>query len=295
MGADSKIEWTDATVNFWWGCTKVSPGCDHCYAETLSRRFDGTGADGQSSIWGTGAPRRKIKSASSLVRKLDREAAFRGKRPWVFAQSMSDLFDVDVPIDWFAEAWAAIQEATDLRWQIVTKRVSVIEKRLEAIGDTEWPRLGGLLISVVNQSEVDRDVPRLLALKAKLNIPWVGLSCEPLLGPLNLMDEMSRPCASCDDPRVCCLSIRGEKNGARCCVDCEHDMGLDWVICGGESGPGARPMHPDWARGLRDQCVAAGVPFFFKQWGNHDADGANVGKKRAGRLLDGREWNEVPG
>lgn len=308
MAANSKIEWTDATVNFWWGCTKVGPGCEHCYAETWSKR---TG----ESIWGVGAPRRKIKSAVALLQRLHNDTSLSNRK--VFVQSMSDLFDTEVPIEWFREAWETIEQCDRLTVQVVTKRISVVEKRLAAIGRTTWPKHVGLIITIVNQDEADRDVPRLLALKAKLGIPWVGLSMEPLLGPVDLRAidlngyEEILPLGAAWLDRL----EPGEVEGPR----------IDWVICGGESGPGARPMHPDWARSLRDQCVAAGVAFFFKQWGewapagdwyeHHPVslplrawtgtdwtdDGSfegewvvRIGKKRAGRLLDGCEWNEMP-
>lgn len=325
MGNKSGIEWTDATVNFWWGCTKVGPGCDHCYAEIQSNRFE-------PGHWGPGAPRRKIKGARALIHKLDNDyawwaadASIAGLHPnirrRVFIQSMSDLFDNEVPLEWFEEAWDLIEVCDRIDIQIVTKRVSIVEKRLAAIGRTTWPRHAGLIVTVVNQEEADRDVPRLLALKAKFGIPWIGLSCEPLLGPIDLTNiAPSQGYAS---------NVLG---GHR------HDFGvpfddlparLDWVIAGGESGPGARPMHPDWARSIRDQCQAAGVAFFFKQWGEYvtgyldgdefhvdeethgptvhwrgiarcsDIPGESghygrVGKKAAGRLLDGRTWDEMP-
>lgn len=312
MSDHTKIEWTDATVNFWWGCTKVGPGCDGCYAEAWDRRAGG-------AHWGQGVSRRKIKGAVKTLHRLDngyswwaadhaiaRINATLHRR--VFVQSMSDLFDIEVPLDWFREAWETIEACDRLTIQILTKRVTTVEKRLAAIGRTAWPKHAGLMITVVNQPEAARDVPRLLALKTRWSIPWVGLSCEPLLAPLDLTEWL-------------------------------HD--LDWVIAGGESGPGARPMHPDWARSLRDQCQAAGVPFLFKQWGEWApgtafglcsdgpvtgrggrvadwmhryvvcADRADrlrahtftghatnlvyrVGKARAGRLLDGRTWSEIP-
>lgn len=294
MAENSAIEWTDSTVNFWWGCTKVGPGCDHCYAGTWSRR---TG----ENIWGQGVPRRKIKGAVKLLYKLHNGASWwaadaeigklhPNSRRRVFIQSMSDLFDKEVPAEWFDEAWATITACNRLEIQIVTKRVSFVEKR---VGGRAWPRHAGLIISVVNQEEADRDIPRLIELKRRLGIPWVGLSMEPLLGSVVLRPEWLAE--------------------------------LDWIIVGGESGSGARPMHPDWARSLRDQCVDAGVPFLFKQWGEyHPADqikspeqiaamgdmesalrsGAahsfddqwtwKIGKKRAGRLLDGAEHNGMP-
>lgn len=322
MAESTKIEWTDATVNFWWGCTKVGPGCDHCYAEAWAQRFD-------ESLWGAGVPRRKVKSAMPTLAKLhrgaDRWEAKHGRRRRVFLQSMSDLFDKEVPDEWFAEAWTGISMASRLELQIVTKRISFVEKRL---ADRTWPQHAGLIISVVNQEEADRDIPRLLDLKARLSIPWVGLSMEPLLGPVDLRDFThpvgvgSKPASSgFAGDFLAPASIR---------------PGLDWVIVGGESGPGARPMHPDWARSLRDQCAAAGVPFLFKQWGdwlpvidrerddpdwrrdysNEYADRGNtkwlnlaggcgfhgerfhvmrrIGKKDAGRFLDGVEHNGFP-
>jgi protein gp37 len=223
----------------------------------------------------------------------------------VFIQSMSDLFDLEVPVEWFAVAWGCIVGCHHLDVQIVTKRVSAVEKRLAQLGKAwAWPRNAGLVISVVNQTEADRDIPRLLALKAKFGIPWVGLSMEPLLGPVTLS-----------------LAALGQgDNGAFPYCDGAY---LDWVIVGGESGPGARPMHPDWARSLRDQCAAAKVPFLFKQWGewgpdqngdrcialdgghmpNVEPHGTNgrgttrirrFGKAAAGRLLDGVEHNGFP-
>jgi len=318
MSNKTKIEWTDATVNFWWGCTKVGPGCDHCYAETLDARFG-------PSHWGTDTPRRQIASAANTLAKLNRQG---GKR--VFIQSMSDLFDNEVPGEWFDAAWMHIHNSTECRIQIVTKRISRVEKAISESGPPIWPQHAGLMITVVNQAEADRDIPRLLALKAKLGIPWVGLSMEPLLGPVDLTNIPGQKIAQ--NITIIQDALRGH-NGIG-----HNTPRLDWVITGGESGPKARPMHPDWARSLRDQCDAAGVPFFFKQWGEwadctdaphrfsaedyiftaqgkvlgagHYRHGGMVepewrqkggawmsraGKSRAGRLLDGREWNAMPG
>jgi len=326
MGAKTGIEWTDATVNFWWGCTKVGPGCDICYAEKVAERFGG-------SHWGTGKPRRKIKGAVALMHRLDNDYSWWAADHQigghhathcrrVFVQSMSDLFDLEAPLPWFDEAWRTIHACARIYIQIVTKRLTAIEKRLAEIG-AGWPAHAGLIVSVTSQAEADRDIPRLLQLMERHNIPWIGISAEPLLGPITL------------PPEFLALGRRA------------------WVIVGGESGKEARPMHPDWVRAPRDQCTAAGVPFFFKQWGEwlvgepkdqkhednlcelplgyadgHEFDVASdgddimlcsaqdeshgpshiwrdyygwqghlirrVGKKRAGRLLDGREWNELP-
>ena len=282
------IEWTDATVNFWWGCSKVSLGCEHCYAEAWAKRVG-------EHVFGVGVPRRKVKSAWTTLRKLHHEAPkfsqFHGRRRRVFLQSMSDLFDKEVPDEWFDEAWGGVTFAHAVDIQIVTKRVSYVEKRLDG---REWPQHAGLIISVINQDEADRDIPRLIDLKAHLGIPWIGLSMEPLLGAVVLKPEWL--------------------------------AALDWVIVGGESGTHARPMHPDWVISLRDQCGAAGVPFMFKQWGEwlpvgewyeshpvslplkvwhsgawRNDDGgltgewmAKIGKKTAGRLLWGVEHNGFP-
>lgn len=319
MAETTKIEWTDATVNFWWGCTKVGPGCDRCYAETWSGRFG-------ESLWGVGAPRRKIKGAVALIQRLNGSSFFyeNDRRMRVFIQSMSDLFDTEVPLAWFAEAWGKIAQCDRLDIQIVTKRISVVEKRLDAIGVTTWPKHAGLLVTVCNQGEADRDIPRLLALKAKLGIPWVGVSAEPLLGPIDFTS------VAYQDGQV--DALRGDLWGGS--GTGAFASGLDWIIVGGESGPNARPMHPDWARAIRDQCADAGTAFFFKQWGEWKngsdfagdakavlSDGTvsdptpealgqldriesvprrqptmmrKVGKARAGRLLDGVTHDGFP-
>ena len=260
MSDHTKIEWTDATVNFWWGCTKVGPGCDGCYAEAWDRRAGG-------AHWGQGVPRRKIKSAVKTLHRLDNgyswwaaDHAIGKINPTlhrrVFLQSMSDLFDLEVPLDWFREAWETIEACDRLALQILTKRISAVEKRLAAIGRTAWPQHAGLMITVVNQPEADRDVPRLLALKDRLRIPWVGLSCEPLLGPVDLRN--------CDGIDALTGFVPDHEYPQRSGYLPGRPR-LNWIVAGGESGPGARPMHPDWARSLRDQCEAAGVPFFMKQ------------------------------
>lgn len=151
MAEITKIEWTDATVNFWWGCSKVSLGCEHCYAEAWAKRVG-------EQVFGVGVPRRKVKSAWTTLRKLHHEAPkfeqTHGRRRRVFLQSMSDLFDKEVPEEWFDEAWGGVTFAHACDIQIVTKRVSYVEKRLDG---REWPQHAGLIISVVNQDEADRE------------------------------------------------------------------------------------------------------------------------------------------
>jgi protein gp37 len=259
MAAKSAIEWTDATVNFWWGCTKVGPGCDHCYAETWSKRTGG-------QHWGVGVPRRKIASAVKLLHRLDNgysdwsadaecirgnARAFGlpvpniGNTRRVFIQSMSDLFDLEVPDEWFTEAWATIRACRRVGIQIVTKRISAVENRLSLFGNLEWPKHAGLIITVCNQQEANRDIPRLLALKSKLGIPWVGLSIEPLLGPIGLNTIIVPSPLGSNEPAL------GQ---------------IDWCIVGGESGARARDnAFISNARAILGQCKAAGVPFFGKQ------------------------------
>jgi len=281
MGDKTGIQWTDATVNFWWGCTKVGPGCDHCYAETLDARFGG-------AHWGLNAPRKKIKSALSLIRKLDREHAewsrslsdlgIVERRRRVFTQSMSDLFDLEAPVEWFEEAWIEINRARCLSIQIVTKRISVVEKRIAQIGMSTWPQHAGLIITVCNQQEADRDIPRLLALKAKLKIPWVGLSVEPMLGPINLKSIV----AMIDGEEVWIDALTGEMMSVRTGCQIGELPALGWVIVGGESGAHARDNDFEAnARTLFKQCKASGVPFFGKQ---------NVGKLLLPADLDVQEF-----
>lgn len=322
MADNTAIEWTDATVNFWWGCTKVSPGCDRCYAETHANRFS-------PGHWGPGAPRKEIAGAHDLMRRLDRLSARRiadGFTPLkVFTQSMSDIFDNEAPGHWRDQAFETIERCPHLRAQMLTKRIGNVAKMVPARWQAAWPAHVGLMITVVDQPEAARDVPKLLGLKSDFRIPWVGLSIEPLLGPIDL-GNLRRPDGTYWD--VFETEGYGPNYWTR--------PGLDWVVVGGESGRGARPMHPDWARSLRDQCAAAGVPFFFKQWGAWRPSGGyvegrlepashgvstcgalspvvdlmigktggdkwtgyamirRVGKTRAGRILDGVEHNGFP-
>ena len=236
----SQIEWTDATWNPVTGCTQVSPGCAHCYAKTFAERF-------------RGVPGHPYEGGFDLQLRPERlDQPLRWAKPrTIFVNSMSDLFHSDVPEDYIREVFEVMEAADQHRFQVLTKRAD----RLAALAPSlPWPAHVWMGVSVENQRWTSRiDYLRGTAAAVKF------LSCEPLLGPLEL----------------------------------ELD-GIDWVIVGGESGPGARPMEPDWARGVRDQCVDASVPFFFKQWGAHDARGKRVGKKRAGRRLDGSTFDALP-
>jgi protein gp37 len=329
MGENTKIEWADHTFNPWIGCTRVSPACDHCYAEKLATTRLGVG-------WGPHAERRR--TAESTWRQplaWNRRAQREGKRARVFCASLADVFDNHPSIlpTWRPALWDLIDATPHLDWLLLTKRPQNIAKMLP----WPWPNLW-LGTTVENQAEADRRIPQLLAAPAAKRF----LSCEPLLGPVDLSAvPYPASCERCDctrhSPRIDALTGSVMHEG-RCegpeAVDCQ----LDWVIAGGESGPGARPSHPDWFRSLRDQCAAAGVPFFFKQWGDwlpgefgspplvEWQDGAAtdrhalpsegtrrwddglafvaegeahavfraVGKKAAGALLDGREHREAP-
>lgn len=293
MTQQTKIEWTDFTVNFWEGCQKVGPGCDHCYAEARDTRFTG------GKHWGPGAPRRKVKGGIAKLRKINRDAdkfhAEHGHWPRVFCSSLSDVFDNAVDRDWRVEAFKELTAATNTRPQLLTKRIGNVFQMIPPAWAMKWPAHVGLMITVVNQDEADRDIPKLLALKARLGIPWVGLSMEPLLGPVDLerVGNLNSIRASFPDVvateerhirpepisgfQINVIGTRHPGQGVAFyqtpnhmggfAIGCQRWPHIDWVIVGGESGHNARPTHPDWIRSLRDQCEAAGTPFLFKQWG----------------------------
>ncbi len=324
MAENSAIEWTDHTFNPWIGCTKVSPGCDHCYAEQrMDKRL-------HVVQWGAGQPRKRTGEDNwAKPVKWNARAEREGRRFKVFCASLADVFDNEVPEHWRWDLFRLIDKTPHLDWLLLTKRIGNALAMLndaasavanEHVGAAEWDRAPWsnvwLGASIVNQAEADRDIPKLLATPAAARF----LSMEPLLGPVNLRSLTLNGGGGFD-------ALTGGPVSAR------DWPGLDWVIVGGESGPSARPMHPDWARSLRAQCNAAGVPFFFKQWGEWvdetharldqplaphlrkkvfriDSDGRvyplrgpgpesyagiyGVGKKAAGRLLDGRTWDECP-
>jgi protein gp37 len=335
VGDNSKIEWTDATWNPVTGCTKVSPGCDHCYAERVTERFSGPG------------------SFARIVLHEDRLGLpLRWRKPRrVFVNSMSDLFHERIPDEYVARVFAVMAVAPEHTFQVLTKRHGRMRSLLRSepfrqqvmgaarrgpeapllfpshidgggLQQIDWPlpnvHLG---VSVEDQKWADIRIPALLETPAAVRF----LSCEPLLGPVDLTGSgtaqmywlTGRPEWGPPDP-----------DGLRPLTVAPV---IDWVIAGGESGQKARPMHPAWARDLRDQCQAAGVPYLFKQWGEwapvepdegwnrrqadwlirhdgyswpltepHGAEDATtatirrVGKHAAGRLLDGRTWDEYP-
>lgn len=319
MKATTKIEWTDHTINFWWGCTKVSPACTNCYAEGLGKFFGG-GVFGQPVIWGKGQPRfQRLEAARKEAVKLNAKAEGASIRPRVFVNSMSDWLDDEVPIEWLSFLLDTIRLCPHLDFQLLTKRPENFKERVHQsrmsvpAGDpfsvwiTKWiafkpgsgfpPPNVWIGTTVENQHYADLRIPQLLAIPAKVRF----LSCEPLVDALNLN-----------------LAIRAEEpHGQHFLLE----QFVHWVIAGGESGGKAQPSDPDWFRSLRDQCKMAGVPFFFKQWGEwlpagheadhlpttktykskmigNDLDGTvrmlRCGKELAGKRLDGQEWQQFP-
>ncbi|CAE6899773.1 MULTISPECIES: phage Gp37/Gp68 family protein [Burkholderiaceae] len=292
MSENSTIEWTDHTFNTHWGCSKIGPGCDRCYAEALAKRF-GYG-------WGDDAPKREFGEShwQDLIR-WDRKAASEGVRRRVFTNSMSDLFDKFAPVGVRERHWSYVTRTPNLDHLLLTKRIGNVARMVPPawLEPGGWPSNVWLGATIVNQEEADRDIPKLLAVPAAKRF----LSMEPLLGPVSLRWLAAWP----ENAPRCAQNPTGVTN---------HLDGLrrlDWVIVGGESASGARPMHPEWARSIRDQCAAADVPFMFKQngeWvsvseiagaGEHYRfpDGATVrrvGKKAAGRMLDGVTHDEFP-
>ncbi len=275
----TKIEWATETWNPVTGCTKVSEGCQNCYAERMAKRLAGR----------YGYPKDDPFRVTLHPNRLEQPLKWRKPRR-IFVCSMGDLFHDDVPVPFLVDVFDVVYKCPQHTFIFLTKRPE----------NLKWLRINGpivgaeplsnvwLGVTAENQKTADERIPILLRISAAVKF----VSVEPMLGPMVLCRWIAR-------------------DGFR--------KGLNWVICGGESGPGARPMHPDWARGLRDQCQTAGVPFFFKQWGEYcyveqmtrdtyvmvdknvnlaghgDYDKPwKVGKKDAGALLDGEEWNEYP-
>jgi len=255
MSDKSKIEWTDATWNPVTGCTKVSPGCAHCYAETFAKRF-------------RGVPDHPYEQGFDLKLwhdRLDLPLAWRGQK-MIFVNSMSDLFHEDVPDDFIARVFDVMCRAKHHIFQVLTKRSermlawTIAHFHFDSSredGKAVWPPHVWLGVSIENQSYTRR-IKHLQRTPALTKF----LSIEPMLGHISL--------------------------------DSSFLETIQWIIVGGESGPRARPMKPEWVYEIRNQCKKYHVPFFFKQWGTYDPTGKRVGKKLAGRILEGKTWNEVP-
>ena len=345
---NTPIEWTDHTHNHWRGCTKVSDGCAHCYAEKGARRNPkvlGQWGPGKPRVLASLATRREplrwnreaAEAIEEALHDFGSEEYVAPPRPRVFSASYSDWLDPEVPAEWLAGLLDLIHQTPNLDWQLLTKRPEnwrgriaaalhwkQVNEDLATIEDAwlvDWlrgnpPRHVWIGATVENQAMADRRIPHLLQIPAAIRF----LSCEPLLGPVDLGDWIYL-CPECDGNG--CASRKD-------CVNGYVNQGIDWVIAGGESGgPLSRPMHPDWPRSLRDQCADAGVPFFFKQWGDLapaspdtadtsreerflDPYGNNLtgipidqlpsdsvlmdrlGKKAAGHLLDGHLHRQFP-
>jgi protein gp37 len=234
MATKSTIEWTESTWNPVTGCTKVSPGCKHCYAERMAKRLRAMGN------------RSYTEGFKLTLQPHTLEIPLRWKKPQViFVNSMSDLFHADVPTSYILSIFDVMKRAHWHTYQILTKRS---DRVLELDGVLDWQPQIWMGVSVENEDYTFRidDLRRTSAMTK-------FLSLEPLLGPLPNLDL----------------------------------TGIDWAIVGGESGPGARPMQESWATDIREQCHRAGTRFFFKQWGGFN-------KKKAGRELQGRTWDEMP-
>lgn len=234
MATNSHIEWTDATWNPVTGCTKVSPGCKHCYAERLAHRLQ---------LMGQANYRNGFK-LTLQPQMLDLPLRWKTAKR-VFVNSMSDLFHKDVPTDYIKRVFDAMNRAPWHQFQVLTKRS---ERVLELSSELEWSPQIWMGVSV----ETEKYKHRIDDLR-KTGAHVKFLSLEPLLSSLGK------------------LNLRG----------------IDWAIVGGESGPGARHLNSEWVTEIRDQCVKAGVAFFFKQWGG-------VQKSKTGRTLEGRTWDEMP-
>jgi len=234
MAQNSKIEWTESTWNPVSGCTKISAGCKNCYAERMAFRLKAAGSPNYANGFQITLHRHAL------------EIPLRWKRPrTIFVNSMSDLFHKDVPFDFISQIFDVMRQASQHRFQILTKRS---DRLLELSSRLSWP--GNVWMGVtVENAECTFRIDHLRQTDAAIKF----ISFEPLLGLISNIDL----------------------------------EGIDWVIVGGESGPKSRPMEPEWAKNIRDQSLAAGVPFFFKQWGG-------VNKKKNGRTLDGQTWNEIP-
>jgi protein gp37 len=279
MAKDSRIEWTQHTFNPWWGCTKISPGCKYCYAETWAKRI------GQK-VWGPKAPRRELTPGYwRQPLHWNEEAKGAKERPRVFCASMADVFEERPELDEKrGRLWKLIEATPNLDWLLLTKRPHQVGRFVP--WTTDWPDNVWLGSTAENQRWLEKRLPYLLRHGARVRF----LSCEPLLGPLDL---------------AAAFAPIGHAPST-----------ITWIIGGGESGHHARHMHPEWIASLRDQCVNNGIRFHFKQWGNWrpTATGtvngyksktvfmsngnrivlANMGKKKAGRRLEGRTWDEYP-
>lgn len=280
MGQNSNIEWTDHTFNPWWGCDRISPGCDHCYAEREAARFHP-----HLKLWGHDAARLTFTEKHWSGPLLWNQRAVQDRKRYrVFCLSMGDVFDHHpTAVDLRPKLWNLIRCTPHLDWLLLTKRVGNAGRMLPLDwGDRGYPNVW-LGYSPSSQIELDRDVPKLLRIPAVVHF----LSCEPLLESLDLRPHLWGRAVKCDDcpHNSDCLCLAEPR------LKLANEPAISWVIVGGESGSKARWIQPDWVRRIRDDCLASGVPFFFKQWGQL---GGVRRKAEAGRELDGRTWDMIP-
>lgn len=304
------IDWATDVWNPVTGCQKVSQGCKNCYAERIASRF-----------WGE----RKFTDVICHEDRLEIPLHWNKPRR-VFVNSMSDLFHPAVPFEFIKRAFQVMTQAEQHTFMVLTKRPERMVQyfKWDGFGGDNpyaWPGWIWLGVSVEDQAAADDRIPLLLQTPAKVKF----ISAEPLLGPIDF-DLFNQEILEYEDNHA--MFWHSKKCDGYCDYACGGDFykgSINWVICGGESGPEARPMHPDWTRSIRDQCQQAAVPFFFKQWGewlhrsqvdstmqgnlamanvfgkdfqyHHWQDGSvsiRVGKKAAGHLIDGKEWREFP-
>ncbi|MEU4338940.1 phage Gp37/Gp68 family protein [Micromonospora lupini] len=243
MADKSSIEWTEATWNPTTGCDRISRGCDHCYALTLSKRLKAMGSPKYQT---DGDPRTSGPGFGVAIHPAELTLPLRWREPRiVFVNSMSDLFHAKVPVDFVEQVFGVMAATPQHTYQVLTKRASRLAKLAPRL---TWPSNVWMGVSVEDASEIGR-VDHLRTVPAAVRF----ISAEPLLGPVAPLDL----------------------------------TGIHWLIAGGESGVGARPVDPAWVRDLRDQCQADEVAFFFKQWGGRTP-------KAGGRDLDGEAWDEMP-
>lgn len=289
----TKIEWTDETWNPVTGCTKISKGCKNCYAAKMARRLAGR----------HGYPKAPHHFDVTLhPSRLSQPTKWK-KSKKIFVCSMSDLFHPKIPFDFVDKVMDVVATNPRHTFLVLTKR----PKRMfdyfygENVLDYRGPCMNLWLgVTVENQKAADERIPWLLRTPAAVRF----LSCEPLLELIDLQKWLCPypDCGNVAEDGTCASSLNPTPECHIASCPMTDIQGISWVITGGESGTDARPMHPDWARSLRDQCQASSTAFFFKQWGDivYISDDpqekliVRIGKKRAGHLLDGRAWQEFP-
>ena len=277
----TNISWTDETWNPVVGCERVSPGCAHCYAKAIHDMRHQAFHEQKSVPQQYAQP---FEHVQLMYDRLERPLHWRKSRR-IFVNSVSDLFHKDVPDEFIDEVFNVMWRAHWHIFQILTKRPERMKEYMEG----RWYLVNKVLpnvwlgTSVENQRWANERIPLLLHTPAAVRF----LSCEPLLGPLDIAPFLHKSlrvhiCLKCHY----FSNVSGETHCPNDGWELVPDVAIDWVIVGGESGPNYRTMHFDWARSLRDQCVAAGVPFFFKQGNGYRSEQC--------ALLDGQEWHQFP-